>query len=171
LNDLFLNIITHAAFGTVTFLVGLWGGHRLAIGRDRRKEFNEAAAKFRSAFTEIRKTIRESQSGVRGFRQTDFFQLFTDSYQSQYDALIHFKDHLNCKEQEAIEKAWEKHCWDNYFDEKESHGPFLHYHYNSEVEMRDGEPHITKTLETAFTEVKQLATENVERLLSFAKPK
>jgi hypothetical protein len=152
-------------------LLGNWISHRFSDYRDRRKERNDAAAKFRSAFTEIVKTIRESQPGIRARRQTDFFQLFTDSYHTQYDAMLHFKDYLNDKEQEAIEKAWENHCWDGYLDEKESHGPFLHYHYNSEVEMRDGEPLITKTLDEAFNEVKQLATENVEKLLSFAKPK
>ena len=88
-------------------LLGNWISHRFSDYRDRRKERNDAAAKFRSAFTEIRKTIRESQPGIRSRRQTDFFQLFTDSYHAQYDAMLHFKDYLNNKEQEAIEKAWE----------------------------------------------------------------
>lgn len=158
-------------FGIVGALLGNWTSHRFTDYRDRRKEFNDAAAKFRSEFTEIIKTIRESHPGTRRFETTCFFQLFTSTYHAQYNALLLFKDHLSGKEQREIEKAWDKHCWDDYLDEKESHGPFLHYHYNSVVEMRDGEPHITKTLEESFNEVKQLATTNVEKLLSFAKPK
>ena len=158
-------------FGIIRALLGNWVGHRFTESRDRRKEFNDAATEFRREFTEMVKTIRESHPGTRRFETTCFFQLFTSTYNTQYNALLHFKAHLNKKDQEKIEKAWEDHCWGDYIDEKESHGPFLHYHYESEVEMRDGEPHTIKTLEEAFNETKQLATENVERLLSFAKPK
>ena len=41
--QLFINVITHPAFAVVTFLGGVWFGNHFALGRDRRKEFNEAA--------------------------------------------------------------------------------------------------------------------------------
>jgi hypothetical protein len=167
-SEFLVNTLTHPAF---TAIIGFLAGHFLAMGRDRRKEFNEAAAKFREAFAKIRKTINDSHPGISKMGQTDFFMLFTESYDRQYEALIHFKDHLSRKQQEALEKTWEQHCWNGYFDEKESHGPFLHYHYISETEMRDGEPFITKTFVESFAEVKNLANSNIEKLLAFAKPK
>jgi len=42
-DDLVINLVTHPAFGVVTFFIGLWGGNHFALGRDRRKEFNDAA--------------------------------------------------------------------------------------------------------------------------------
>jgi hypothetical protein len=43
MNDLVISLVTHPAFGVVTFFIGLWGGNHFALGRDRRKEFNDAA--------------------------------------------------------------------------------------------------------------------------------
>lgn len=166
--ELFSNIFTHPAF---TAIVGFLAGHFLAIGRDKRKEFNEAATKFRNAFTETRKIIRESHPGTVKPGQTDFFKAFTETYQIQYDALLQFKDHPNKKDQEKIESAWEQHCWNGYATERQSHGLFLHYQYSSQVEIDNGKPHVKKTLEESFKEAKQLAMSNIELLLSFASPK
>ena len=36
-------VVTHPLFSIHTGLIGVWGGFRLGISQDRRKEFNEAA--------------------------------------------------------------------------------------------------------------------------------
>ncbi|BBA70043.1 hypothetical protein YM18_1508 [Geobacter sulfurreducens] len=169
------NVVIFSVGGILGYLARTLIDHRLAKSRtneDRTiREFNDAAAKFRNEFTETVTAIRESQFGTRRFETTFFSQLFTQTYPAHHDALVRFKHYLSNKDQEAIEKAWEEHCWNGYLDEKESHDPFLHYHYELEVEMRDGQPHTTKTLKESFDEAKQLATANIEKLLSFAKPK
>jgi hypothetical protein len=46
------------ALSVVTFLIGLIAGNRLALGRDRRKEFNEAAQAIRDTLVMQKKRIR-----------------------------------------------------------------------------------------------------------------
>lgn len=43
-----MELLQHPAVPVVTFLLGLWLGHTLALWRDRRKEFNDAADPIRA---------------------------------------------------------------------------------------------------------------------------
>lgn len=50
--DIVLSTVTHPAFSVVTFFIGLLGGHRWALSRDRRKDYNAIAGHIRAALLE-----------------------------------------------------------------------------------------------------------------------
>ena len=50
--EFLLGIITHPAFPIVSGMVGFFIGNYYAIGRDKRKEFVSAGAKFREVFNQ-----------------------------------------------------------------------------------------------------------------------
>ncbi|MGQ0430115.1 MAG: hypothetical protein ACT4UQ_09300 [Gammaproteobacteria bacterium] len=68
-----------AALSIATFAVGLWAGDRLALSRDRRKEFNDAALPIREWL------IREIErpSALRAFPSLTELDLF-ESYLSRW---------------------------------------------------------------------------------------
>jgi hypothetical protein len=147
--DYLINILIHPAFSAVTFFAGLLLGNHFAVHRDRRKEFNQAAREFRSTFGNYRRQI---QDGEPGFDPETFFTTF---YYADLKALDDFMSWLSRRKQIAIQKAWNKHCWN---DERGKTYPnqimFAHYIYlNNEVDKID---------------CRQLALDNIARILAFA---
>ena len=53
-----IKILTNPFFSLITLLLGFLIGNRLAIGRDRRKEFNEVADPLAKILTEERNNLR-----------------------------------------------------------------------------------------------------------------
>lgn len=62
-----------AIIGLATFLVGLYFGHKQAIGRDRRKEFNEVSEE---AFIALNKQIEQIKYGSPGECVADFLLIY-----------------------------------------------------------------------------------------------
>jgi hypothetical protein len=56
--------------GLATFVIGLYFGNKQAIGRDRRKEFNEISE---DAFIALNKQIEQLKVGLPGQCVSDFF--------------------------------------------------------------------------------------------------
>ena len=83
-----LNIITHPAFGVVTFFAGLILGNYFSIHRDRRIEFNKYAAVFRDEFVdeilEIRKAIDTRDPNKQG-------NFFIFNFHGENDLISHEK--------------------------------------------------------------------------------
>ena len=52
MGDFIHSVITSPLWGVFTLFLGWLVGHRLAIGRDKRNSYEEAARKFRAAFEE-----------------------------------------------------------------------------------------------------------------------
>jgi len=155
LNDLFLNIITHTAFGTITFLVGMWGGHRLAIGRDRRKEFNDAASTFRNAFTSELSAIR-NPSFDENTKTNDSYNLLKEAFGKHRTAYEAFRLFLESGRRNEFDEAWiNYHAYDNVGD--------------------GGYEHLLKYSpgwgEHTAIECRNLAITNIEKLLEFAQHK
>jgi len=72
-----------------TFLIGLYVGNKQAIGRDKRKEFNEIS---QPAFTELSKQIEQLKVGVQGQSVDDFLLIY--SYIPFYKRWL-FRKHVN----------------------------------------------------------------------------
>ena len=62
-----------AVLGLATFLIGLYLGNKQAIGRDRRKEFNELS---QDAFVALNKQIEQTKHGLPGQSVADFLLLY-----------------------------------------------------------------------------------------------
>jgi hypothetical protein len=61
-------------FGLITFFLGLILGHRLSLGRDKRKEFNEVSTPIRHALLQ-QIAILESGRTANKISDSDFIQL------------------------------------------------------------------------------------------------
>jgi hypothetical protein len=147
----------------VNFANHILAGVRSASDR-KTKEFNQAAAEFRLAFIDGVRLIGDSTVA------TDFVEIFTANRINHHNAIIRFMAHLCEAERTEIEKAWNKHCWNNEFGQRESDGHrFFHYSFHQDVKVNNGKIIITEDGETAFHKAKALATKNIEILLSFAK--
>ena len=62
-----------AILSLATFFVGLYLGNKQAIGRDRRKEFNEISE---DAFIALNKQIEQLKAGLPGQRVSDFLLIY-----------------------------------------------------------------------------------------------
>jgi hypothetical protein len=102
LNDFLINIIKHPAFGPVAFLTGILFGNHFAIGRDRRKEFNQAATTFTS------KVLSELEGlyPIPTNWPLDIDRFLRDKFPKLQCAVAEFKTFLPLKKQAAFEKAW-----------------------------------------------------------------
>lgn len=60
--------------GLATFFFGLYIGNKLAIGRDRRKEFNEIS---KEAFIQLHKQIEQLSVGLPGQCVSDFLLVYS----------------------------------------------------------------------------------------------
>lgn len=86
--EFFINTFTHPAF---TAAIGFLAGHFLAIGRDRRKEFNDAAGVVYLKLIEERRNPRPFASGPD---------------ESEFDV---FSQHLSARKRSSFCTAIEKY--------------------------------------------------------------
>lgn len=153
MNDLLINILTHPAFGVITFLVGIWFGNHFALGRDRRKEFNDAATKLRDEFAPELSSLKHPSFDDTG----DPSSLLLGAFNKHRIATDRFRSFLKGKARIEFEKAWLKYyAHDN--DDVEDKTEFL-IKYSPGWE---GKP---------IHECRNLAIANIEKLLEFARHK
>lgn len=69
------NIVINIVIQVLIFLSGLIIGNRLAIGRDRRKEYNIIAEKIRLGLIKEKEYIIEGNMAIEGTEDTDFKKL------------------------------------------------------------------------------------------------
>jgi hypothetical protein len=99
-------IITNPLFPVVTLLLGFLIGHRLAIGRDRRKEFNAASDEFRKIFTQTLVDIQDENSFFGGY------SIDTDSFKKLQVAYLNFRYLLKGAYRNQYDEAWDQYCFD-----------------------------------------------------------
>ncbi len=108
--DFAIKIFASPAFPLVTLLLGFLIGNRLAIGRDRRKEFNEAAAKFRSAFKDELLALNPALSR----NSVDTAELLETAFDKHRMAVFDFSPFLPSKSIKGFDEAWhEYYRYDN----------------------------------------------------------
>jgi hypothetical protein len=94
--------LNNQLISVLTFLLGLVLGHWLAIGRDKRKEFNAAAERFYAHFLS---TIQLLRAGSQ-----DVFTIITPAVlKDQERAVIEFERFLPKSRQVRLNTAWSKY--------------------------------------------------------------
>jgi len=96
-------IITNPLFSVATLLLGFLIGHFLAIGRDRRKEFNAASDEFRKIFNQILVDIQSDRYGFGVPMSTEIIKTHRIAY-------LNFRPHLHRVYRCQYDEAWEQYC-------------------------------------------------------------
>jgi hypothetical protein len=107
-----IEIFTSPFFPLVTLLLGFLVGHRLSIGRDKRKEFNDAATIFRNAFIPETTFLRHNANVGELGSSNDLGELLSFAYVRRHlKALEIFKNYLSPEDNRSIDKAWKEYCY------------------------------------------------------------
>lgn len=155
-----IQILTDPLFSFITLLLGFLIGHRLSIGRDKRQEFNKAAAGFRDAFLP-EATFLTHDANIGGLGSYNkLHEILRAGYLRQLKALEVFKPSLSITQRAAIYHAWDKYCHPEAVpqdpDEKRD---FRFYDYMT-IEESEG-----------TNKAKEIALEKINKILEFAQPK
>lgn len=91
--------------------VGIWIGHRLAIGRDERKEFVEAGKQFRESFVRVRRLLAaRHRNHIGGEEFEEARRLLPSYYNALFEAKDRFQHHLSVRSREKFLSAWNAFC-------------------------------------------------------------
>jgi len=141
--------------------IGAFIGHYLTKSRNTEARKIEAATDFRHAFTPILAAIDALKMGDDDV----IVSLLTKNVTAHQEALLKFKFFLSESNKSEIKKAWDEYC---YF-EKTFNGPDPKDH--PFVKYSLGYWYLADSREDDFKAKKQLAIDNINRLLLFAKLK
>lgn len=80
----------------LSLLLGIFIGHRLALGRDKRKELYDAGKELRDAFVEIQRLleINPPANPDVGNDWQKTIKLVRKFYQQHHSAVVRFEHHL-----------------------------------------------------------------------------
>jgi len=97
--------------GALVAMISSYIAHIFSERRDRRKEFNDAAAKFQNAFIDVKVFLEFGAIGRNSPIVTDNVNEFLGTYRIEHlKAVVEFKAFLNKRERRRIEKAWNEYC-------------------------------------------------------------
>jgi hypothetical protein len=152
MSEFIINTLTHPAF---TAIIGFLAGHFFAIGRARRKEFNEAANVFREAFIPELSAIK-SPSFDETVQPVAPYEILRTALKKHRTAYEIFRLSLQRCSQRKFDRVW-------------------HNYYTYDDTGEDAYEHLVK-YSSSFTgnskkECKELAIANIEKLLKFARHK
>ena len=152
-----IEILTSPGFSLATLLLGFFMGHRLAIGRDKRNDFNKAAAIFREAFLPEIVFLRHNAK-VAGSNASDDVggTLSFGHLHRHLRAFEVFRSYLSTKKKAGIDKAWQKYCRDPDNPEALCFGQY------------SCKP--TENTPARKAEFKKIALERIEEILKYAAP-
>jgi len=101
-----IKVLTSPVFPLVTLLLGFLIGNRLAMGRDRRKEFNTASEEFRKIFTQALVDIRDENIPF------DFYSIGKSSFKKLQVAYLNFRHFLKGIRHNQYDDAWNQYDFD-----------------------------------------------------------
>ncbi len=150
-----IEILTSPAFALVTLLFGFLIGHRLAIGRDKRNDFNKAATTFREAFLPELIFLKHNANIGNIGSSDDLSGLLGFGYIHRHlKALETFRNYLPTKERADIDKAWQKYC--HHPDNPEI--PYFQQYSNKS----------TNSTRNSEVDLKKVVLERIEDIVKFA---
>lgn len=146
-----INIIFSSPYGAfVSGLCGVLLGHRLNIGRDKRKEIAIAKQKFKAAFLPEYTSLRGP--GDPG----DIYAILQNAFERHQKAIYEFVVFIPFYRQQKFMKTWENYCCC-----KNKRGDVSTY---LEQYATDGHSY-------AYTkEIKDTAIKRIDALLKYSKP-
>jgi hypothetical protein len=100
-----IKILTDPLFSLVTLLFGFLVGNRLAIGRDRRKEFIEGSKEFRTIFNQALVDIHDENIPF------DFNSVRNGSFNKYEVAYRNFRHYLKGVCRDQYDEAWEQYSF------------------------------------------------------------
>lgn len=145
-------IINHPLFNFFCGLVGFFLGNRLAIGRDKRNDFNKAAADFRNSFNETL-LLLDPQSFIDKQGEDTYSKLNKNIVQHEKAASM-FRHFLSKRRQKAFDNAWKEYCYDDH----DQNVKFLEKYASNGSVIKN-----QKAREKAY--------DRINKLMEFAKPK
>jgi len=150
MNDIF-KIIIGFVLGLVGSLFGVVFSHIASERRERLKEFNQAAAEFRSAFIPELRYIDYRYTPERGSR-SKIHGTLASAFDKHEIAVIKFRPFLNRAERFGLDKTWDDYC-----DRENGIPHFMNY---AELEG------LNEMIQT-----KRIYLAKLKSLLTFANPK
>ena len=102
----FTDVITFSAGGAVGFFAKTFISHKLATDRNFKaiaiSEFNAAADKFRTCFTEEIRVLQKDGG-------TNPHEFLSKTHTRHWDAVIEFSPVLSAKGKKSLDEQWEKY--------------------------------------------------------------
>ena len=155
--DFTLSILTNPIFPFATLLLGYLIGHRLAIGRDRRKEFNSACDDFRDAFLPEMIFLKHNAKISDTGSSNNLGEFLSYGYIHRHlKAFEIFRNYLSSKERKDIDEAWEQ-----YYHDKDNSITLYYEQFGIEGKKP------TDKIESE----KELVLKRIEKILKFAQHK
>ena len=153
--------------GAVVAGISSWLANFYSERRDRRKEFNEAAKKFRSNFTDELKLLKRHGLGDDSGNITS--HILSSAIEKHETAMINFRPYLNRVEKNRFDNAWRIFALDDDVDGggggggggggwEASPSEAIHKYYSYENTLIE-------------LKMRKLAIASIKLLLTFAKSK
>jgi len=148
-----LSIIIGGSIAIVASFIGAMVAHIFTECRDRRKEFNQAAADFKSAFIPALRYLDYRYSPDR-INMPGIYNILDEAFDRHEIAIIKFRPYLNWWQHIGFDKAWNDYC---------------------DRDRKNGNPHfmVYAELENVTDKIKEQKRylHLIEILLTFAEPK
>jgi hypothetical protein len=143
--------------GALVGILSSYITYRFSECRDKKKEFQYAAAKFRAAFKYELMSLGKQPYPVLPDRPREIIlrEFLTNAFPKHYEAFLVFKVFLSPNIKPIFEKAWMDYC---YPDGETNERP-LNAYGNTVVSNEMGE----------YTIDEKIAIKRIERLIDFAK--
>jgi len=144
------------AIGVITGGLVAYIGHILSIHRDRRKEFNQAAANFKEAFIGEIRILQKTPFQLPALQSDEetnrpIYDILVKAYPKHYTAYLLFRGYLTRPERTGFDKAWQNYCYPKGY--YEGGDPLLSYLMRpmSGNKVLTDKPYILNKLETLIS--------------------